>query len=79
MEESIRDGQGRVFPTPERGPGCLLRRAVCAALGGHPRSVGQVSAAWGAMGSYWSRGRMEREEARDGEKGEENGALLLIA
>lgn len=48
LEESIRGGQGRVFPISEHGPSCPLRRWRCTALGSHPRSAGQVSAAWGA-------------------------------
>jgi hypothetical protein len=44
-EESIRDGQGRVFLTPEREPGC---RAGPAVVGGHPCSADQVSMAPGA-------------------------------
>lgn len=47
-EQSIRDGHCRVFSTPERRPGCPLRRRGRAALGSHPRSAGQVSAARGA-------------------------------
>lgn len=37
-----------MFPLPERGPSCPLRKRGRAALGGHPHSAGQVSAARGA-------------------------------
>lgn len=37
-----------MFSTPERRPGCPLSRRGRAALGSHPRSAGQVSAARGA-------------------------------
>lgn len=49
LEDSIRDGQGRVFPTSESEPGCPLRRRGRTALGGHPLSAGQVSASRGAV------------------------------
>lgn len=47
LEESIREGQRRVFPTPERRLGCLLCRGKRVFVGSHPHCTGQVSRAPG--------------------------------
>lgn len=76
LEESIRDGQGRVFPTTESEPGCPLRRRGRTALGGHPLSAGQVSASRGDACPIGVDGARRRRSVGV-ELGKEDGATFL--